>query len=191
MKIIISVLNKYIRFVHKNFPVALAFVAAIFILQSPVIAKMNKNTMSEHINNADSVRGITIHQEIEFKVSPQRLYETLLSSKQFSECTKKSFGDFTSMSANIDSLVGGTFSVFDGHIIGRILELVPNQRIVEAWRVVDWPAGVYSIAKFEFKPHGIGTKLIFDHTGFPESLKEHLSIGWQQHYWEALTKYLE
>jgi hypothetical protein len=30
MKIIISVVNKYFRFVHKNFPVALAFVAAIF-----------------------------------------------------------------------------------------------------------------------------------------------------------------
>jgi len=83
------------------------------------------------------------------------------------------------MSANIDSVVGGTFSLFDGHIIGRILELVPNQRIVEAWRVVDWPAGVYSIARFEFKPQGSGIHLIFDHVGFPEGLKEHLSIGWQ------------
>ena len=64
--------------------------------------------------------------------------------------------------------------------------MVPDQRIVEAWRVVDWPAGVYSIAKFEFKPQGSGTQLIFDHIGFPEGLKEHLSIGWQQHYWDAL-----
>ena len=49
---------------------------------------------------------------------------------------------FTASSAKIDPVVGGTFSLFDGHIIGRILELVPDQRIVEAWRVVDWPAGV-------------------------------------------------
>jgi len=177
--------------VYKIFPVALAFIPVIFILQSSVVAQMKKNTMSEHINNADSLKGITIHQEINFTVSPQRVYEVLLSSKQFSDCTKKSFGDFTATSANINSAVGGTFSVFDGHIIGRILELVPNQRIVEAWRVVDWPAGVYSIAKFEFKPQGSGTILIFDHIGFPEGLKEHLSIGWQQHYWEALIKYLQ
>jgi activator of HSP90 ATPase len=72
-----------------------------------------------------------------------------------------------------------------------ILELIPGKRIVEAWRVVDWSDGVYSIAKFELRQQGAGTKLIFDHVGFPDGLKEHLSIGWQQHYWGALTKYLD
>jgi activator of HSP90 ATPase len=172
-------------------PVSLVFIAALFSLPSSTIAQQTKTTMSERINNADSVKGITIHQEVNFSVGPQRLYETLLSSKQFSDCTKKSFGNFTARSAKIDSTVGGAFSLFDGHIIGRILELVPNQRIVEAWRVVDWPGGAYSIAKFEFIPQGSGTKLVFDHVGFPEGLKEHLSIGWTQHYWEALSKYFQ
>lgn len=170
---------------------AITLLAAIVILQSSIVAQTKNNAMSEHYNNADSLKGITIHQEINFKVSPQRVYETLLSSKQFSTCTKKSFGNFTAMSATIDSTVGGSFSVFDGHIVGRILELVPNQRIVEAWRVVDWPAGTYSIAKFELEPQGSGTKLVFDHIGFPEGLKEHLSKGWQEHYWDALNKYFE
>jgi activator of HSP90 ATPase len=136
-----------------------------------------------------SANSIIIHQEISFKATPQQLYETLLSSKKFSACTKKSFFNFSETSATIDSSVGGAFSLFDGHIIGRILELVPNQRIVEAWRVVDWPEGIYSIAKFEFKPQGSGTLLVFDHIGFPEGLKEHLAEGWQQHYWDALNKY--
>ncbi len=95
------------------------------------------------------------------------------------------------MSAKIDSTVGGTFSVFDGHIIGRFLELVPNQRIVQAWRVVDWDAGEYSIARYELIAEGSGTKLVFDHIGFPEGLKEHLAKGWQEHYWDALTKYFQ
>jgi len=38
---------------------------------------------------------------------------------------------------------------------------------------------------------GTGTQLIFDHIGFPEGLKQHLSIGWQEHYWDAFAKYLE
>ena len=179
------------HFLFKKIAVNIVLITAISLLRSPAIAQETKTTMSEHINDADSLKGITIHQEVTFSISPQRLYQTLLSSKQFSDCTKKSFGNFTARSANIDSTVGGTFSLFDGHIIGRILELVPNQRIVEAWRVVDWPAGVYSIAKFEFRPQSSGTRLIFDHVGFPEGLKEHLSIGWTQHYWEALTKYFQ
>ena len=144
-----------------------------------------------HGYTKDSAKGITIHQEIIFGASGQRLYDVLLSSKDFSDCTKKSFDGFSVTSATIDSSLGGAFSLFDGHIIGRIAELVPGQRIVEAWRVVDWPAGIYSIAKFELKPLDTGTRLIFDHVGFPEGLKQHLSIGWQQHYWDALKKYLQ
>ena len=150
-----------------------------------------KNTMTAKVNNADSAKGITIHQSAYFKVSPAQVYGMLLSSAEFSSCTKKSFDMFTATSAKIDPVTGGAFSLFDGHIIGRILELVPDQRIVEAWRVVDWPAGVYSIARFDLKAEGSGTRLIFEHVGFPEGLKEHLSEGWQQHYWDAMTKYFQ
>jgi activator of HSP90 ATPase len=139
----------------------------------------------------DTANNIVIHQEADFNVLPQKVYQALLNSKEFSDCIKKSFPDFTAGSAKIDPKVGGEFSVFDGHIVGRILELVPGQRIVEAWRVVDWPAGDYSIAKFELKPKGSGTHLIFEHIGFPEGLKQHLSDGWQQHYWDALAKYFQ
>lgn len=137
----------------------------------------------------DSVNNIIIRQQIDFPVAPERLYQALLSSEQFSASTKKSFDMFSASSAKIDPREGGTFSVFDGHIIGRILELVPGKRIVEAWRVVDWPAGVYSIASFDLEPKSTGTRLIFNHIGFPEGLKEHLTEGWQQHYWDALKKY--
>jgi activator of HSP90 ATPase len=185
-------LNKNSFSGYKIFSMGVIFIAVIFLIHSPVVAQMkNKNTMSENSSKTYSNKGITIHQEVYIKATPQQIYDALLSSKQFSECTKKSFGNFTAMSANIDSTVGGGFSVFDGHIIGRILELVPDRRIVEAWRVVDWPAGVYSVARFEFKAQGSGTLIIFDHIGFPEGLKEHLAIGWQQHYWDALTKYFE
>jgi len=179
-----------IQLAKKNIATIISLFIAFFFMQTSVYAQMKSNTMNGS-NSNDSLTGITIHQEINFKVTRQRLYQVLLNSKEFSECTKQSFNDFTETSANIDSSVGGTFSVFDGHIIGRILELVPGQRIVEAWRVVDWPPGIYSIVRFEFEPQGSGTKLIFDHTGFPEGLKQHLSVGWQQHYWDALTKYFK
>ena len=175
----------------KNIVAIASLIITIFLMQTPLFGQMKMNTMTNRGNSKDSVKGITIHQEINFKASPQQLYETLLSSKEFSDCSKKSFDGFSAASAIIDSSVGGTFSLFDGHIIGRILELVPNQRIVEAWRVVDWPAGVYSIARFELKAHGSGTQLIFDHTGFPENLKDHLALGWQQHYWDALSRYFQ
>src|SRR5580704_11999742 len=169
-------------FLNKKLTVIGAFFTMLVFLHAPTLAQTG-----EKFNNADSAKGITIHQSAYFKVAPEQVYKTLLSSTEFSACTKKSFDMFSASSAKIDPVVGGTFSLFDGHIIGRILELVPNQRIVEAWRVVDWPAGVYSIARFDISAEGSGTRVIFEHVGFPEGLKEHLSEGWQQHYWDAMT----
>jgi activator of HSP90 ATPase len=95
---------------------------------------------------AQSDKSIAIHQELEFNASPQQLYEALLDSKQFAE--------FSGRPAEINREVGGAFSLFKGHIIGRNLELIPNKTIVQAWRVVTWPEGAYSIVRFELKPQG-------------------------------------
>jgi activator of HSP90 ATPase len=133
-------------------------------------------------NASEAKQSITIHQEIDFNASPQRIYEALLDTKQFTA--------FSGRAAQINREVGGAFTLFDGHITGRNVELVLNRRIVQAWRAGDWPEGAYSIARFELKSQGSGTHLVFDHIGFPEGLRDHLAEGWEGHYWELLKKYL-
>ncbi|MBT2697480.1 SRPBCC domain-containing protein [Bacillus sp. ISL-40] len=125
----------------------------------------------------------TIHQEVVFNASPGLIYEALTDSKQFSEMTG---GAPTEISPE----AGGTFSCFGGMILGRNIELVPGVRIVQAWRVANWPEGVYSIAKFELKEQDSKTLLVFDHIGFPEAEGEHLAAGWGANYWNPLEKYL-
>ncbi|HWZ52030.1 MAG TPA: SRPBCC domain-containing protein, partial [Granulicella sp.] len=56
--------------------------------------------------------------------------------------------------------------------------------------VATWEPGVYSIAKFELREQGSATRLVFDHTGFPNGKAEHLAEGWKANYWEPLHKYL-
>jgi activator of HSP90 ATPase len=129
----------------------------------------------------------SIQQEINIKASPKRVYDTLLDAKRFSE--------FTGAATEIDPKSGGAFSCFGGVITGRNIELLPNQRIVQAWRVAMWPEGLYSIAKFELQPQGSETRLVMDHVGFPEEMRAHLSGeegdgGWHRRYWEPLKKYL-
>jgi len=85
---------------------------------------------------------------------------------------------------------GGAFTIFAGHIVGRHVELVPNERIVQAWRVVNWDPGLFSIARFELVEQGSGTKLVFDHAGFPKGQAKHLDAGWKGNYWEPLVKFL-
>jgi activator of HSP90 ATPase len=92
--------------------------------------------------------------------------------------------------AEISRDVGGAFSIFGGYISGRHIEMVPGDRLVQAWRTGEWKPGVYSIAKFELVEQDSGTKLVFDHTGFPEGKGQHLAEGWKVNYWEPLGKFL-
>jgi len=126
--------------------------------------------------------GTAIHQEVDFKVTPARMYEALLDAKQFSAFTKDT--------AEIRPQPGEIFKLFGGRIEGRNIELVPNRRIVQAWRPASWPAGVYSIVRFELVARGAGTRIVLDHAGFTEDKWEHLNEGWPRNYWEPLRKFL-
>jgi activator of HSP90 ATPase len=123
-----------------------------------------------------------IHQEVTFQASPAVLYEALMDAKQFTA--------ISGAPADISREVGGPWSAFGGLILGRNVEVVANERIVQAWRSKDWPEGTYSIVRFELRAEGLGTRLILDHVGFPDGKAKLLAEGWQKHYWEPLQKYL-
>ena len=123
-----------------------------------------------------------LHQDVDIKASRQRIYDALLDSKQFTA--------FTGAPAEINREAGGTFSLFGGLILGRNIELVLKERVVQAWRPADWEPGVYTLVKFELKELGPQTRIVLDHTGFPEQNFRHLNSGWYTHYWEPLKKYL-
>jgi activator of HSP90 ATPase len=113
---------------------------------------------------------------------PKRIYELLLDSKQFAA--------FSGEPAEIGRDVGSAFSMFGGKIVGRTIELVPDQRIVQAWRPADWDPGIYSIVRFELIAQGSRTRVVLDHTGFPEGTYDHLNAGWKLRYWDPIEKYL-
>jgi len=127
--------------------------------------------------------GTRIHQEVDFQVAPPRIYKALLDAKQFSA--------LTGSSAEIQAQPGGRLKLFGGLIEARNIELVPSQRIVQAWREASWPPGYYSLVKFELAPRGPGTRLVFDQTGIAEDDWGHLNDGWPIRYWEPLRKYLK
>lgn len=154
---------------------------AVAIGGAPMIGK----AMAAAKDTKSIVPARTIHQEEHFNAPPERLFEALLDARQFAA--------FTGLKAEIDRAVGGAFSLFNGVIVGRNVEIVANTRIVQAWRDAVWDAGFYSLVRFELKPRDVaGTVIVFDHTGIPAELAEarHLALGWHTHYWDPLRKYL-
>jgi activator of HSP90 ATPase len=140
-----------------------------------------QRSMGQQPSENSSDPRTSIHYELDFKSSPQRFYDAIVEQKQFAA--------FTGMPATIDATAGGPFSMFGGLIVGRNVELVPGQRVVQAWRPSHWDPGIYSLVHFELKPRGQECTLVFDHSSFPAGDYDHLDWGWKNHYWEPLKKY--
>ena len=124
----------------------------------------------------------SIHQEVVFGAAAARVYRALVDATEFAK--------LTGAPTTGGEAEGSPFTAFGGHVTGRHIELVPDRLVVQAWRAKTWPAGTYSIARFELRPEGDQTRLVFDHDGFPEAQKEHLAAGWTANYWDPMRKYL-
>jgi activator of HSP90 ATPase len=124
-----------------------------------------------------------IQQTVIFQASPHEVYELLMDSAKHAAFS----GDAASLSRD----VGGEFMAYGGYISGENLELVPDHKIVQSWRAVDWPEGFFSIVTFVFTPVEGGTRLDFTHIGVPEGTEDEFTEGWIDNYWTPMKAMLE
>ena len=122
-----------------------------------------------------------IRQEITLNAAPDEVFAALTQSARFSEVTGQP--------AEIDAADGGAFSRFGDQVTGRIIEMVPGRRLVEAWRVAPWPEGKYSVVSFDVSPHASGTRLVLEQDGYPEDNRDHLESGWRKMYLQPLADF--
>jgi activator of HSP90 ATPase len=117
-----------------------------------------------------------------FDVPAKALYDAWLSSEAHSA--------FTGSTAEIDSVVGGRYSAWDGYIEGETLELEPYRRILQSWRTSEFPEGSPdSLLEVQFEEEGAGTRITLVHSDLPESQAENYRQGWVENYFDPMRKY--
>lgn len=125
----------------------------------------------------------TIKQKVRFKASPDAVYDLLADSTQRSKVTGRR--------ASISRKVGGAFTADDGRVSGVNVDLVPGERIVQAWRRNDFPDGIYSMAAVTLTPTADGgTELVLTHRGVPKGLIDGTEENWRHDYWEKMKAHL-
>lgn len=125
----------------------------------------------------------TIKQRVKFNAPPAAVYELLADSKKCSAVTGKKVA--------ISREVGGTFSVSGNEVSGINVDLVPGQRIVQAWRHRRFPEGIFSMAAVTLTPTADGgTELVLTHRGVPKELIPETELAWREQYWSKIKAYL-
>lgn len=129
---------------------------------------------------------MSIHQEAVLEAAPEQVYAVLTDGEKFAAAT--------GLPARLGGREGEAFTLFGGRVEGRQIELVPGERVVQAWRFGGehpdtWEPGVYSVVRFTLKPEAGGTRFVIDHDGIPPEWEEHIAGGYPTFYRDPLARY--
>ena len=118
-----------------------------------------------------------------FSVKPEKIYKAWMDSKLHSA--------FTGSIAEIDPVINGKYTAWDGYISGTTIELIPNKKIVQKWRTTEFsetsPDSLLEIILEEVKD---GTELTLIHSDIPDGQADDYKQGWKDFYFKSLKNFL-
>jgi len=96
---------------------------------------------------------------------------------------------WTGYPAVMDPTPGTEFSLWEGDISGKNLEIVPGEKIVQEWFFDDPEHD--SIVTIELEDEKNTTRIKLSHINIPDDAFSNIESGWKEYFFGALKKYLE
>jgi len=120
--------------------------------------------------------------KIELNASPDVVYNAYLNSNEHTA--------MTGGEAKITPIVGAEFSAWDEYILGKNMELIPNQYIKQSWRTSDFPfLQHYSIVEINLQSLPNNRTLFKLKHSELEEKDIHYKQGWIEFYFEPMELY--
>lgn len=91
--------------------------------------------------------------------------------------------------ADIQAFPGGEFSLWEGSIIGKFLDLEPSVKIVQQWYFGDQKED--SVVTIKLHLHDQGTSVELRHTNIPDDDYNDIVEGWNEVYFASLREFYE
>ena len=115
----------------------------------------------------------------------QDIYDAWLSSSGHAKITG-------GQPAQISAQEGAEFTVWNGYITGRNLQLEPGRRIVQSWRTTKFTANdPDSQIEVLLQPAPGGTKVTVHHTNVPDGHTSYRDGGWQRSYFDPMKEHFQ
>lgn len=125
-----------------------------------------------------------IIQQVFFEnAKPREIYELLMDSAKLTK--------YTRTKCEIGRGVGGDFTLYDNLITGKNLELVTDTKIVQKWRMSDWPTWHFSTVTMEIKRVAGGTDLMFSQVAVPVDKYRAVQDGWDKNFWRKMQREIQ
>jgi len=142
--------------------------------------KVNDQMKNLNVSKEKKTDGVTITASEEFKTRSEEIYHTLTQAERL--CM------FTRSTCTSEPKVGGEFSLMNGNITGKYIELDVGKKIVQQWRFKEWSEGMFSTVTIELEEKSDNTLLKLTQTGVPGFDKTRTEQGWNQHFFGPIKQ---
>ncbi|KAK4643670.1 Co-chaperone [Podospora bellae-mahoneyi] len=151
----------------------------------PTGAQATKATITTTQSNAGSVvNTTTVTDNEEFRTTAEELYKTFTDPQRIAAFTRAPPKVFEGAKK------GGRFELFGGNVSGEYVELEEPKKIVQSWRLDQWPAGHYSKLSIEFDQNDVDhvTVMRVEWTGVPIGQEEPTKQNWLEYYVRSIKR---
>ncbi|KAI9714433.1 MAG: hypothetical protein M1820_000394 [Bogoriella megaspora] len=124
-----------------------------------------------------AVNVTTVTDSEEFRTEASQLYQTFTDPQRVAAFTRNPPRVF-------EAKKGGKFELFGGNVAGEFVELQEPTKIVQKWRLSQWPAGHYSTLNIQFDQNDVDavTVMRVNWQGVPVGQEEVTKRNWGEYY---------
>ncbi|KAI3398333.1 hypothetical protein diail_9425 [Diaporthe ilicicola] len=130
------------------------------------------------------VNTTTVNDSEEFRTTAEELFKTFTDPQRIAAFTRAPPKVFEGAKK------GGKFELFGGNVLGEYLELNEPTKIVQSWRLQQWPAGHHSKLEIEFDQNDVDSVTVMrvNWTGVPVGQEEVTKENWQNYYVHSIKR---
>jgi activator of HSP90 ATPase len=137
-----------------------------------------------HSTTHTAVNTTTVTDTEEFRAPASELYQTFTDPQRIAAFTRAAPKLFEG------ARVGGKFELFGGNVSGEYLELVDPTKIVQSWRLDQWPKGHYSRLEINFDQNDVDnvTVMRVSWSGVPVGQEDVTKRNWGEYYVRSIKQ---
>jgi activator of HSP90 ATPase len=130
------------------------------------------------------VNTTTVTDTEEFRAPASELYKTFTDPQRIAAFTRAAPKTFEGAKK------GGKFELFGGNVSGEYLELDEPKKIVQSWRLDQWPPGHYSRLEINFDQNDVDnvTVMRVSWSGVPIGQEDVTKRNWSEYYVRSIKQ---
>lgn len=145
--------------------------------EKPSSSSASTSASTTH-TSSNNVNTTTVTDTEEFRAPASELYQTFTDPQRISAFTRAAPKLFEGAKK------GGKFELFGGNVSGEYLELEEPTKIVQSWRLDQWPKGHFSRLEIIFDQNNVDNVTVMKVTwsGVPVGQEEVTKRNWSEYY---------